>query len=348
MEMRTLGRSGLKVSTICFGTMTFGGKGFFKSVGSTGVKEAKSQLKLCYDAGINFFDTADIYSFGQSEEILGEALGSDRKNVLVATKVFAPMGEGPNDMGLSRHHIISACEASLKRLKTDYIDLYQVHNADSITPVEETMRALDDLVRDGKVRYIGSSNWSAWQSMKSASVSEKYGLERFVSQQIQYSLIHREAELEMLPVGVDQGIGAILWSPLAQGYLTGKFRNSGTSEGTRLGDSQRLDPMDDERGRKILDVLEDVVSGYPNATMTQGAINYLMRKGGVSSVIIGARTDEQLKDSLGAASWAMSDEDVRRLDEASAKDIPYPQSHQRFNGRGRNPELPLLPIAVPE
>ena len=343
MEYRLLGRSGLMVSAYSFGAMTFGGGGMFDNIGTTQVADAKRQIGLCLDAGVNLFDTADVYSNGRSEEILGEALGKQRHQVLIATKAFGTMGDGPNDLGLSRHHITVACEASLKRLGTDYIDLYQVHNFDGIAPVEETLRALDDLVRAGKVRYIGSSNHTGWQLMKAASIAELKNLTAYVSQQIQYSLLHREAEFELLPAGLDRGVGALLWSPLAQGYLTGKFR-SGAQESTRLVANAALEQTDDAVARRVLESLESVASHYPNASMAQCALNYLRRKAGVSSIIVGARTDEQLMDNLAAATWSMADEDVARLDEASAVPLPYPYSHQATYGRGRNRKPGLLPI----
>ena len=336
MEYRPLGRSGLYVSVYCYGAMTFGGGGFFDGVGKTQEDEARALVDLCLDVGVNLFDTADGYSAGRSEEILGEAIKGRRDRLLIATKVFAPTHEGPNGMGLSRRHIIEACEASLRRLKTDYIDLYQVHNWDSGVPLEETLRALDSLVKAGKVRYIGSSNHTAWQLVKGAAISEKYLLEPFISQQIQYSLLVREAENEMLPAGVDQGVGALLWSPLAQGYLSGKFRASVT-EPTRLQASGRLEGADDERARRIVDVLDDVAKNYSGASISQAALNWLAKKPGVSSIILGARNAGQLKDNLAAATWTMSDEDVKRLDEASARPSPYPLSHQKNFGRGRAP-----------
>jgi aryl-alcohol dehydrogenase-like predicted oxidoreductase len=334
MELRPLGRSGLYVSVLSYGAMTFGGGGFFDGVGKTQEDEARALVDQCLEAGVNLFDTADGYSAGRSEEILGAAVKGRRDSLLIATKVFAPTGPGPNGMGLSRRHIIEACEASLKRLNTDYVDLYQVHNWDSGVPIEETLRALDALVTAGKVRYIGSSNHTAWQLVKAAGISEKLLLEPFVSQQIQYSLLVREAEHEMLPAGLDQGVGALIWSPLAQGYLSGKFR-SDVSEPTRLQASGRLGGTDDVRARTVVDVLEDVARNYPGASISQAALNWLARKPGVSSIIVGARNAGQLKDNLAAASWTMSDADVKRLDEVSARPLPYPLSHQANFGRGR-------------
>ena len=343
MEYRLLGRSGLKVTLYSYGTMTFGGSGWFAGVGQTKTETARRQIDMCLDAGVNLFDTADVYSDGESEEILGEALGNRRQSVLVATKVYGAMGPEENDRGATRHHIIRACEASLRRLKTDYIDLYQIHNQDSLTPPEETMRALDDLVRAGKVRYIGSSNYSGWWKMRSLAVSDRLGLDRFVSQQIQYSLLWRDAEYELLPLGVAEGVGALIWSPLASGYLSGKFAVGAQSVPTRLGGGG-LAAIDDERARRVVEVLNAISAERDGASPSQVALNWLTRKAGVSSVIIGARTDEQLTDNLAAAAWSLSDADVARLDEASATPIRYPYSHHRVFGPDRNPLPALIPL----
>ena len=345
MEYRLLGRSGLKVSVFSFGAMTFGGAGHFASIGATRGADARRQIDLCLDAGVNLFDTADVYSAGQSEEVLGEALGKRRASVLIATKCFGDMGQGVNDVGASRHHILEACEASLKRLKTDYIDLYQIHNQDVVTPPEETLRALDDLVRQGKVRYIGSSNFSGWVKMKALAASERLGLERYVSQQIQYSLLWRDAEDELLPLGIDQGVGALVWSPLASGYLSGKFRHGTQGEQTRLGGS-RLAAVDDERARRIVGVLDEIAAGRPGATASQVALNWVARKAGVGSIILGARTEAQLSDNLAAATWSLNDGEIARLDEVSATPARYPYSHHRQYGRGRTPTPTLLPALI--
>jgi aryl-alcohol dehydrogenase-like predicted oxidoreductase len=339
MEMRFLGSSGLKVSALAFGTMTFGGTNeFFRQVGSTQVDEARRLVDLCLEAGVNLFDTADVYSQGVSEEILGQALGKRRGDVILATKLHGRMGDGPNDVGQSRHHIIRACEDSLRRLGTDYIDLYQVHGFDALTPLEETLGALDDLVRSGKVRYIGCSNYSAWHLMKALCISERKGLERFVSQQVYYSLIARELEYELVPLSLDQGLGILVWSPLAGGFLSGKFRRGQPGpEGTRR--SQRGDPgtIDEEKGYDIVDVLEEIAREH-EATIAQAALNWLLHRLGVTSVIIGARTEEQLRDNLEAASWEMTDEEVRRLDEASATPPIFPYWHQRRFNTERIPQ----------
>lgn len=340
MEMRFLGNSGLKVSALAFGTMTFGGEGQFRQMGSVQVDEARRHIDLCLEAGVNLFDTADVYSQGASEEILGKALGKRRDDVILATKGHGRMGDGPNDVGQSRKHIIRACEESLRRLGTDYIDLYQVHGIDALTPLEETLGALDDLVRSGKVRYIGCSNYSAWHLMKALCVSERKGLERYVSQQVYYSLVARELEYELVPLSLDQGLGILVWSPLAGGFLSGKFRRGQAGpEGTRR--SQRGDPgtIDEEKGYDVLDVLEEVAREH-DATIAQAALNWVLRKPGVTSVIVGARTEEQLADNLEAASWELTGEEVRRLDEASATPPIYPYWHQRRFNSERVPQLP--------
>ncbi len=325
MNYRYLGTTGIKVSELCFGTMTFGGKGGFKPIGEVGQDEANHLVNLCFEAGINFFDTADIYSEGVSEEILGKALGARRKEIILATKVRGKMSDNINDLGLSRHHIIEGCNASLKRLGTDYIDLYQVHSYDPKTPLEETLRALDDLVREGKVRYIGCSNFSAWQLMKALAISEKLLLERFVTLQAYYSLVSRELELELVPLSLDQGLGIIPWSPLAGGILSGKYRR-GTPwpSNTRMTNSQhRFLPFDDEHAYTIIDTLENISRSH-NASVAQTAINYLLRKPGVASVIIGARTTEQLQDNLRTTDWVLTAEEVRRLDELTKPPKLYP------------------------
>jgi aryl-alcohol dehydrogenase-like predicted oxidoreductase len=333
MEMRLLGRSGLRVSALSFGTMTFGGRGRFANMGSVGVEEATAMVDRCLEAGVNLFDTADMYSGGLSEEVLGQALGKRRDEVLVATKLNSRMGEGPNDLGQSRHHIVRACEASLRRLGTDHIDLYQVHGIDELTPPEESLHALDDLVRAGKVRYIGCSNFSAWHLMKQLAVSERCGFERFVSLQAYYNLVARELEHELVPLCLDQGVGILVWSPLAAGFLSGKFRRGqGDLEGTRR--SAQGDPgtIDEEQGFDVVDALDDVAKAR-GVSVPQVALNWLLRRPGVTSVVVGARTLDQLADNLVAASWELTPDEVRRLDEVSARPLPYPYWHQRkFNG----------------
>lgn len=332
MQMRFLGRSGLRVSAMSLGTMTFGGQGRFGHMGELEVDGATRMVDACLEAGVNLFDTADIYSGGLSEEILGKALGSRRDDVLVATKLNGRMGSGANDVGQSRYHIMRACEASLRRLGTDHIDLYQVHSVDELTPVDESLRALDDLVRQGKVRYIGCSNLSAWHLMKSLATSDQRGWERYVSLQAYYSLVARELEHELIPLSVDQGLGILVWSPLAAGFLSGKERRGqGVPEGTRratLGDTGTIDR---EQGYDVIDALNSIARDR-GATIPQVAINWLLRRSAVSSVIVGARNQHQLEDNLAAASWELSDEEVRRLDEVSDRPLPYPYWHQRkFN-----------------
>jgi aryl-alcohol dehydrogenase-like predicted oxidoreductase len=325
MKMRFLGNSGVKVSEICFGAMTFGGKGYWKSIGEVQQKEADELVGMALDGGINFFDTADVYSEGLSEILLGKALGNNRKNIILATKVRGRTGQGPNDVGLSRHHIIENCNASLKRLGTDYIDLYQLHSFDPYTPQEETLRALDDLVRAGKVRYIGASNHTGWQLMKALAISDKQNLEKFVTLQAYYSLIARDLENELVPLCLDQNLGILPWSPLGGGFLTGKYRRGKE----RPNNARRTDPenqflqYDEEKGFDIIDELEKIAKNH-DATIAQAALNYLLRKPAVSSVIIGARTKEQLADDLKTSDWEMTSEEVAGLDEISILPRAYP------------------------
>jgi aryl-alcohol dehydrogenase-like predicted oxidoreductase len=331
MRMRRLGKTGIKVSELCLGTMTFGGQSFFKYIGGLGQKEATTLVDMSLYAGINFFDTADVYSQGLSEELLGKALGKRRKDIILATKVRGKMSQRPNDVGLSRHHIIEGCNASLKRLGTDYIDLYQVHNFDPDTSQEETMRALDDLVRQGKVRYIGCSNYSGWQLMKALAISDKRGWERFVTLQAHYSLLARDLENELVPLCLDQGLGILVWSPLSGGFLSGKYRRGKPQpKGTRLSAPQpRFLNVDEEKGFDIVDELERIGKAH-KASVAQAALNYLLAKEGVSSVIIGARTPEQLADNLKTVDWEMSAEEVSRLDAMSQPVPVYPYWMQRM------------------
>jgi aryl-alcohol dehydrogenase-like predicted oxidoreductase len=329
MEYRQLGRSGLKVSTVTLGTMTMGGKGKFASVGEVGLEEARRQIDMCLEAGVNLIDTADVYSNGASEEIVGAALGGKRKGgVLIATKARFPMGDGPNDRGLSRHHLIEACEASLRRLKTDVIDLYQVHEWDGLTPLEETLEALDMLVRHGKVRYVGCSNYSGWHLMKALHVSERDRLPRFVSQQIHYTLEAREAEYELAPLSLDQGLGILVWSPLAGGLLSGKHRRDTTPEGTRQLAGWTEPPIrDQERLWNIVDALVQI-AGELNISAAQVALAWTLGRPAVASVIIGGRNEKQLRDNLGAAEVKLSDAQRERLDQVSAPPLLYPYWHQ--------------------
>lgn len=337
MEYRLLGRSGLKVSTITMGTMTFGGKGWARTVGDLGVADARRLVDLCLDAGVNLIDTADVYSQGASEEILGEIIGGPRKDgVLVATKARFPMGEGPNDEGSSRHHLIRACEASLKRMKTDVIDLYQLHEWDGQTPLEETLEALDTLVRQGKVRYIGCSNFSGWHIMKALGVSERERYQRFVSQQIHYTLETRDAENELLPISLDQGLGVLVWSPIAGGLLSGKHRrNQAAPEGTRQFAGWTEPPIrDEDRLWNIVDALVDIGEGR-GVSAAQVALSWLIGRKGVTSVIIGGRTEAQFKDNLAAAGLKLSPEERKRLDDVSRPWLQYPYWHQRNTASDR-------------
>jgi len=329
MEYRQLGRSGLRVSALSLGTMTFGGRGKFGNVGATDLDGARRQIDMCVEAGVNLVDTADVYSDGFAEEIVGEALEGRRDSVLLATKVRFSMGDGPNDAGLSRHHIISGCEASLRRLRTDHIDLYQVHQWDGQTPIEETLEALDYLLRSGKVRYVGCSNYSAWHVMKALGVAERRGLPRFVSTQIHYSAQAREVEYEIVPLALDQGLGVLVWSPLAGGLLSGKYRRGvEPPEGARhLSDWNEPPVYDEEKLYDIVDVLVEIADGH-GVSAAQVALAYLLTKPAVSSVIVGARTDEQLADDLAAAALELTGEERATIEKVSAPPLLYPYWHQ--------------------
>jgi aryl-alcohol dehydrogenase-like predicted oxidoreductase len=300
---------------------------------------------MCLDAGVNLIDTADVYSAGLSEEILGEAIQGLRDDVLVASKVRMPMGEGPNDAGLSRHHVIRGCEATLRRLRTDYLDLYQVHEWDGQTPLEETLGALDSLVRSGKVRYVGASNYTAWQLMKALGISERDGLARFVSQQIYYSLQARDVEYELVPVTLDQGLGILIWSPLAGGLLSGKYRRDQQAPaGSRhLGNWSEPPIHDEDKLYDTIEALVEIGAGH-GVSAAQVALAYLLRKPGVTSLIVGARTDEQLADNLAAADLQLAGDELARLDQVSAMPLLYPHWHQANTASDRlgAPELSLL------
>lgn len=325
MKTRFLGYTGVRVSELCFGAMTFGGKGYWTGIGQVQQKEADELVSMAIDGGVNFFDTADVYSEGLSEQILGKALGTRRKDIILATKVRGRTGSGPNNIGLSRKHILDSCDASLVRLGTDYVDLYQVHSFDPKTPLEETLRALDTLVRQGKVRYIGVSNFTGWQLMKALAISEKQNLERFVTLQALYSLIARDLENELVPLSLDQKLGILPWSPLGGGFLTGKYRRGkARPQGARRTDpTNQFLQYDEEKGFDIVDELEKIANNH-GATITQAALNYLLRKPGVTSVIIGAKTKEQLNDNLKTTDWEMTPEEVARLDELSNPPRVYP------------------------
>jgi aryl-alcohol dehydrogenase-like predicted oxidoreductase len=331
VELRWLGRSGVRVSALSLGTMGFGGAATGGHVARIDLDEARRQVGLALDAGVNLFDTANGYARGESERLLGLALGADRDRVLVSTKVHARVGDGPNDVGQSRWHIVRACEDSLRRLGTDRIDVYHVHGFDACTPLDETLRALDDLVRAGKVRYLACSNLTGWQLMKALAESERRGLERFVALQAYYNLVARELENEHLPLCRDQGVGVLVWSPLAAGFLTGKFpRGAPGPEGTRrtmIGDLG-IGPIDEEHGFAVVDAAREIADER-GTSVAQVALNWLRSRPEVSSVIIGARTHEQLVDNLAAAQWSLTDDEVARLDAASERTLPYPYWFQR-------------------
>src|SRR4051794_1828475 len=345
MDYRQLGRSGLRVSALTLGTMTFGGRGAMADVGNTDVAGARRQLDMCLDAGVNLIDTADVYSAGVSEDILGEALEGRRDRLLLATKARMPMGDGPNDAGLSRHHVIAGCEASLRRLKVDHIDLFQVHEWDGHTPLEETLHALDTLVRDGKVRYVGASNYAGWQLMKALAVADAHCYQRFVSQQIHYTLQAREAEYELVPLTIDQGVGILVWSPLAGGLLSGKFRRGQRGpEGTRaLSDWNEPPVRDREALYDIVEALVEVGEAH-GVSAAQVALAWLLGRPGVTSLVIGARTDEQLADNLAAADLELSADERARLDDISEPPLLYPYWHQLKTASDRlgEPDLTLL------
>ncbi|RAW00846.1 aldo/keto reductase [Pseudochryseolinea flava] len=335
MEHRQLGASGLFVPVLSFGAATFGGgNDFFKAWGSTQVAEASRLVDICLDAGLNFFDTADVYSQGMSEEILGKAIEGRRSRILISTKATFPFGEGPNNQGSSRLRLIKQVEGSLKRLGTDYIDLYHMHGFDGNTPVEETLRAPDDLTQSGKIRYIAASNFSGWHLMKSLAISDRYGWNRYVGHQVYYSLINREYEWELMPLGIDQKVGALVWSPLAAGRLGGKFqRNKPAPKETRVAQGGSPVPeavVNEEIFYNVLDVLNELAN-ETGKTVAQIAINWLLQRPTVANIIIGARNEEQLKQNLGAVGWNLTVEQVKRLDRASDVATIYPYWHQRQN-----------------
>jgi len=340
MEHRQLGRSGLKVPVLSLGTGTFGGQGeFFGKWGQTQVDEARRLVDVCLEHGLNFFDTADVYSAGASEEILGEAIKGRRDRALISTKATFAMGDGPNEKGSSRHHLVRACEASLKRLKTDHIDLYFMHGFDALTPVDETLRALDDLRTAGKIGYIGASNFSGWHLMKSLATSEKYGLGRYVAYQGYYSLIGRDYEWELMPLALDQGVGTMVWSPLGWGRLTGKIRRGQAAGTGRIasGGAAGGPPVDDERLFAVVDVL-DAIAAERGKTVPQVALNWLLSRPSVSNLIIGARNEEQLLQNFGALGWTLTAEENARLDVASRQTPTYPYWHQMgFDERNPKP-----------
>lgn len=326
MEYRQLGASGLKVPALSFGAGTFGGRGpLFSAWGDTDVSGARRLIDICLDAGVNMFDTADVYSGGASEEVLGEAVKGRRDKLILSTKTGLPMGEGPFDAGTSRSRLITATDAALKRLGTDYIDLLQLHAFDAHTPVEEVLATLDTLVQAGKIRYVGVSNFSGWQIMKSLGIADRHGYPRYVANQAYYSLIGRDYEWELMPLGFDQGVGAVVWSPLGWGRLTGKVRRGQPLPGvSRLHETADFGPpVDDELLFRVIDALDEVAE-ETGKTIPQIAINWLLRRPTVSSVIIGARNEEQLRQNLGAVGWSLTPDQIAKLDAASATTAAYP------------------------
>jgi len=331
MEYRQLGGSGLKVSALSLGTATFGGEGaFFSAWGNTDVAEASHLVDICLEAGVNLFDTADVYSSGLSEEVLGKAITGRRDQLLISTKATFKMGNGPNELGSSRYHLIRACEESLRRLNTDYIDIYTLHGFDALTPVEETLRTLDTLVQSGKVRYIACSNFSGWHLMKSLATAQTYGWTRYIAHQAFYSLVGREYEWELMPLAIDQKVGTIVWSPLAAGVLSGKIRrNQSAPQGSRvqqIGSEGLHIPY--EKVYEIVDAI-DVIAEETGKSVSQIALNWLLQRPTVASVIVGARNADQLKHNLGAVDWDLTAEQVARLDKASEIPTIYPYWHQR-------------------
>lgn len=330
MEYRQLGQSGLKVSALSFGAGTFGGGNeFFNAWGASGVDEATRIAGICLDAGINLFDTADIYSNGLSEEILGKAIAGKRQQLLVSTKATFRMKEGANSVGSSRHHLTESLEGSLRRLGTDYVDIYHMHGFDAVTPVEETLYTLDGFVRSGKVRYIACSNFSGWHLMKSLAVSERYGWTRYVGHQVYYSLIGRDYEWELMPLALDQKVGALIWSPLGWGRLTGKIRRGQPlPEVSRLHKTAQMGPQPAaEYLHKVVDAIDEI-GKETGKTVPQIALNWLLQRPTVSTVIVGARNEEQLRQNLDAAGWNLSGEQIGRLDAASQLPRAYPYWHQ--------------------
>ena len=330
MEYRLLGRSGFKVPALTFGTGTFGGKGeFFKAWGETDAKEASRLIDICLDAGVTMFDSADIYSDGASEEVLGAAIKGRRNKVLISTKYTFRSGEGANEVGSSRFHIIEATEAALKRLGTDHLDLVQLHGFDAQTPPEETLSAFDALIRAGKIRYIGVSNWSGWHLMKSLAVSERYGFPRYIAHQAYYSLIGRDYEWELMPLALDQGVGCVVWSPLGWGRLTGKIRRGQPlPKQSRLHETASAGPqVEDEYLYQVVDAL-DAVAAETGKSIPQIALNWLLQRPSVATVVIGARNEEQLKANLGAVGWSLTPAQMTKLDAASERPKTYPYWHQ--------------------
>ncbi len=346
MEYRQLGRSGLRISALTLGTMTFGGKGGFSAVGSTGIEGARRQIDMALDAGVNLIDTADVYSRGTAEELVGKAIKGKRDDLLLSTKVRMSMGDGPNDAGLSRHHILSGAEASLRRLGTDHIDIYHVHEWDGQTPVEETLSTLDSLVQSGKVRYLAASNYAGWQLMKALAAADLHHYQRFAAQQIYYSLEARDAEYELVPLALDQGLGILVWSPLAGGLLSGKFRRDAAQpENSRHLSGWNEPPVrNEDRLYDTIEVLLDVAKAH-GVSAAQVALAWLLGRPGVTSLVIGARTDEQLADNLAAADLVLSGDERAALDQVSAPDLIYPYWHQAQTANDRLSQADLALLA---
>ena len=341
MEYRFLGRSGFKVPVLSLGTGTFGGTNeFFQGFGTSDVAEATRLVDVCLEAGLNMFDSADAYSQGVAEEILGQAIKGRRERVIISTKATFRRGPGPNDLGSSRFHITDAVNGSLRRLGTDRIELFQLHGFDAQTPAEEVLHTLDDLVRAGKILYVGCSNFSGWHLMKSLAVAEKYGLPRYVAHQAYYSLVGRDYEWELMPLAIDQGVGAVVWSPLGWGRLTGKIRRGQPMPpNTRLQNKLTAEagpPVPEDYLFRVVDAL-DAVAKETGKTVPQVALNWLLQRPTVCNVILGARNEEQLRQNLGAIGWNLTGEQVKRLDEASAVTPAYPYWHQRSAFKERNP-----------
>jgi aryl-alcohol dehydrogenase-like predicted oxidoreductase len=338
MDHRRLGASGLIVPALSFGAGTFGGRGpLFSAWGTTDAAEARRLLDICLDAGVTLFDTADVYSGGASEEVLGAAIKGRRDQVLISTKTTLPMGDGPGDAGSSRSRLIRACEDALRRLGTDYIDLFQLHAFDAGTPVEEVLSTLDDLIRAGKLRYVGVSNFSGWQVMKSLAAAERHGYPRYVAHQVYYSLVGRDYEWDLMPLGLDQGVGALVWSPLGWGRLTGNIRRGQPMPvASRLHETAEFGPpVEDEHLFRIVDVI-DGIAAETGRTIPQIAINWLLQRPTVSSVIIGARNEAQLRDNLGAVGWSLTREQMAALDAVSERAAPYPHfPYRRQEGFAR-------------
>jgi aryl-alcohol dehydrogenase-like predicted oxidoreductase len=338
MEYRRLGMSGLSVPALSFGAGTFGGVGRLAAWGNTNATEARRLIDICLDAGVSMFDSADIYSLGESERILGEAVKGRRDKVLLSTKATVRFGDGPNDIGSSRHHLLSSVDGALRRLGTDYLDLFQLHGFDSLAPPEEVPGTLDVLVRTGKIRYVGVSNFSGWHIMKSLAAADRYGFPRYVANQTYYSLIGRDYEWELMPLCIDQGLGAVVWSPLGWGRLTGKIRrNQPRPAVSRLPQTAEMGPpVPEEQVYCVVEAIDDVASEI-GKTVSQIALNWLLQRPSVATLIIGARNEEQLRENLGAIGWSLTKAQIAKLDGASRVTLPYPYWHQRTTFVARNP-----------